>query len=857
MAENEINELKTKEINGVTLTDLDISKIAMICDYLVLDRFNDISSFVRFEKCFGPLFSKEPYDFLIDAYQEICGPKKKYLTFGRLILAYTRWKSNSSTNENFNKFMDLVFNKMIKTQDEVIGKIVEGGRIFSTRSSRGRKVISKFSVITDESKNNIQGFMLEYDDCFDTNLSTKKAKEEKNVTLEINFPPTSKHILDRDGVSHIAGKYSLTTGVIKFLIFKCRSGKTFYLGDNTENEGEQIDLFILGTSSCQIKSLRIETVKEQLIYLEAKFQASLRVNPKIVTFDKIDEKYIKECIMDAPLIFEESDLKNIPEEKIDKDFILKPAISDDAFIEKGSLDEKICGKDFNEVYKSYFLNEVKEKEEKKTEEPELTEEEKKKIEEEKEEIKKQIYQKTIQRKVLLRISFNKFKKIDKILEKEQQEERINMDKYLVKIKRIRKKIDRKKAEIKEELEKEEKKDEEKIEESEEEEDWPEDKDREKENEDEDEKKGGEEKKELDEINNNKNDNNDNNNEIINDKKVDDNEPEKEEKINKEKENDKDNNKNDEPKVEEEPKKEENGEVKNEEIQNKEENIDIKNDNEPKKEEEKVENNEPKKEEEKVENVEPKKEEEKVENDEPKKEEEKVEIKNEDEPKKEEENVENVEPKKEEEKVEIKNDVEPKKEEEKVEIINNTGPKKEEEKVENIEPKKEEEKVDIKNDEEPKKEEDKTEIKLVDSNIDKKENNEIKIDEANIEVKIEDDKKIIEENPEGKKIRLRGNKPHKLVNKKLNKEKEEIPTLEEDKDEELIKTDEKDKEKNNNNINVEKGKGNDNIISIMKEKDEKIDSYEQNLIKDTKKEDKKEEKKENGRKTGACNNCIII
>ena len=77
MAENEIIELKTKQINGVELTDLDISKVAMICDYLVLDRFNDISSFIRFEKCFGPLFSKEPTDFLVDAYQEICGPKKK------------------------------------------------------------------------------------------------------------------------------------------------------------------------------------------------------------------------------------------------------------------------------------------------------------------------------------------------------------------------------------------------------------------------------------------------------------------------------------------------------------------------------------------------------------------------------------------------------------------------------------------------------------------------------------------------------------------------------------------------------------------------------------------------------------
>ena len=67
---------QTLEINGVTLTNLDISKIAMICDYLVLDRFNDISSFLRFEKCFGPLLNKEDPNFLIEVYQEICGPKK-------------------------------------------------------------------------------------------------------------------------------------------------------------------------------------------------------------------------------------------------------------------------------------------------------------------------------------------------------------------------------------------------------------------------------------------------------------------------------------------------------------------------------------------------------------------------------------------------------------------------------------------------------------------------------------------------------------------------------------------------------------------------------------------------------------
>lgn len=82
----------------------------------------------------------------------------------------------SSTNDNFNKFMDLVFGDMIKTQNEVIGKLVEGGRIFSTRNTRGRKVISKFSVLTDETKNKIQGFHIQYDDFFDTILSPKKVQ---------------------------------------------------------------------------------------------------------------------------------------------------------------------------------------------------------------------------------------------------------------------------------------------------------------------------------------------------------------------------------------------------------------------------------------------------------------------------------------------------------------------------------------------------------------------------------------------------------------------------------------------------------------------------------------------------------
>ena len=71
--------IEKKVINGVEITNLDLAKIAMVCDYLILDRFHDISSFLRLEKCFGPFFNKENIDFFFFFFKEICGEKKKYI----------------------------------------------------------------------------------------------------------------------------------------------------------------------------------------------------------------------------------------------------------------------------------------------------------------------------------------------------------------------------------------------------------------------------------------------------------------------------------------------------------------------------------------------------------------------------------------------------------------------------------------------------------------------------------------------------------------------------------------------------------------------------------------------------------
>ena len=68
--DEEIPEIQTKQINGVEISNLEIAKIGMIYDYLVLDRFQEYCSFFRLEKCFGPFFSKEPHNFFPDVLKE-------------------------------------------------------------------------------------------------------------------------------------------------------------------------------------------------------------------------------------------------------------------------------------------------------------------------------------------------------------------------------------------------------------------------------------------------------------------------------------------------------------------------------------------------------------------------------------------------------------------------------------------------------------------------------------------------------------------------------------------------------------------------------------------------------------------
>ena len=175
------------------------------------------------------------------------------------------------------------------------------------------------------------------------------------------------------------------------------------------------------------------------MYFEPKFQPSTRVNQKILPFDLIDDKFIKENIINSQLIFEENEIQNVPiENLIDSNSLLVPCISDDAFIDKQTLVEPIPGKDFTEVYKSFILVQ-----------DEL-------MEGEKEELKQKIFTRTVQRKQLLKVFLNKFKIQEnmRVLRQEKQpEDRINQDKFLAKVRLYRKKLAKKIQKKKDDLKK--------------------------------------------------------------------------------------------------------------------------------------------------------------------------------------------------------------------------------------------------------------------------------------------------------------------------------------------------------------------------------------------------------------------
>ena len=101
----------------IDLTEEELRKIKTISEYLFMDQYQDTAAYPRFEECFGAFCLEKSID-LPKVYKTLCGRRRKYITFRRLIISFNQWKKNPNKfNADSSKFMDLIYNNLLKKSD--------------------------------------------------------------------------------------------------------------------------------------------------------------------------------------------------------------------------------------------------------------------------------------------------------------------------------------------------------------------------------------------------------------------------------------------------------------------------------------------------------------------------------------------------------------------------------------------------------------------------------------------------------------------------------------------------------------------------------------------------------------------
>ena len=151
--------IKTTKIN---ISEKELDKIKIICDLILLDEYSEFATFSNFEESLGTLILNTEID-LFEIFKLIAGRKKTYITFGRILVAYQKAKDN--LNMNLKNFFNYIFS-IIRNEgnaNDMIGTNDINGVFFSSRKSHLHKAISKISILTNETKEDIKGFIIEYD----------------------------------------------------------------------------------------------------------------------------------------------------------------------------------------------------------------------------------------------------------------------------------------------------------------------------------------------------------------------------------------------------------------------------------------------------------------------------------------------------------------------------------------------------------------------------------------------------------------------------------------------------------------------------------------------------------------------
>jgi len=332
----------------------DEMKIKTLCEFLFFDHFQETATFLRFEQCFQPLFNNAKIS-MQTVFKDICGPKKKYITYKRFAKAYRNYINGNDTSPDTKLFFDKLFNSILKQENTFIGTAQENIHSYSTKkTSRNRDCISFVQILCDK-KGNFRGMNVEYDGVYKNKmysefenglfifLDMKLGAIDEKATIMDNLRkyPANGQGTYRDAVTHIFG--TIDGGNITFLGFKCLSGKTSFVGF-PKGEG-----FLYGKFGYKLHDLKIQINMKGITMLKPGFKPNLRKN---FFLDKITGKLSEQNLDEEEIVKDEECLNNINDDnEIDK-LITTPIIEDDHFF-NNDLKDEISGSDYKEVIDQY------------------------------------------------------------------------------------------------------------------------------------------------------------------------------------------------------------------------------------------------------------------------------------------------------------------------------------------------------------------------------------------------------------------------------------------------------------------------------------------------------------------------
>ena len=332
-----------------SIEEKELTNIKTVCEYLFFDQFKDTASFQGFERAFSCLFPKTNIEF-DKVFKEICGDKKKYITFRRFVRTYINYKKKEGISEDTIKFFDELFKNVLKDDGEILGKDIEKSLKFTTATYKNRESLSKILVLTNQ-KEKIRGINIQYEDVITCKMFPRKIADQLEVKLEMLFGLLNEEEMKknklanvlglkekayRDSITHIFGTY---TSKITFIGFKCRSGKTEFVG-KPKGKG-----FLFGHFGKQFHYLKMQMTIKGIHKFEPHFIESKRKNVFLTgKLSEITNAFLKK----EEIIKDEVQLQTLTDEiAIDK-MITTPVMKESYFFNK-KLKDRIPGKTFVEV----------------------------------------------------------------------------------------------------------------------------------------------------------------------------------------------------------------------------------------------------------------------------------------------------------------------------------------------------------------------------------------------------------------------------------------------------------------------------------------------------------------------------